>query len=200
MPKRASKLLVLGTIAAAGIFTWTIGKRIVSDDTEADGTKHVVNQVWLERMPDNSRDMIGHLVIIDHPEGKIGAAGRSSQWRHFIEVFLWRLDGSKLDIFLPQDEVRAQLKVRSWECADEAPRPFELCLEIAQGDRRAVYYSRKDWRIQPTDVEESLEDIGEDAPDVAALVRDSLAEPGEAQTIPESSEHWPQVAGPAFGG
>ena len=176
MAKGAKKLLAVA-LAGAGIYgAWTIGKSLLSGDDEAsESTRHVVNQVWIERMPQSARDMIGHLVVVDHPQGHFGAAGKSSQWRHIIEGFVWKLEGHRLNVYFPQDEVHAAVAVRTYDCEGEAPAPFELCLEISNGRRSMTYYSRRDWKIEPHDVADSLADIVDDTPELGVLT-DHLVE------------------------
>lgn len=172
MAKAAAKLFAVA-LAGAGIFgAYRLGTSLFGDGAEAEATRHVVNQVWIERMPNSQRDMIGHLLLVDHPEGKIGIAGKSSQWRHFIEGFVWKLHGKKLSVYFPQEEQRAELQVKSWRCEGEAPSPFELCLEISNGRRSARFYSRDDWKIDPKDAEDSLSALAEDSPELAGLVDD----------------------------
>lgn len=175
MAKGVSKLLAVA-LAGAGIWgAYRLGSDLLSGDEETESTRHVVNQVWLERMPASQRDMIGHLLIVDHPEGKVGIAGKSSQWRHFIEAFLWKLQGHRLSVYFPQEEARADLKVKSWRCEGEAPAPFQLCLEISNGRRTANFYSRDDWKIEPHHTAESLAEIAEGTPELA-FVLDAISD------------------------
>ena len=91
-------------------------------------------------------------------------------------------------------EAKAQLNVRTWECAGEAPEPFELCLELKNKRGAVTMYSRKDWIIEPKDVAGSLAEIVEDAPALAGVFTadDALAvEPTEQQL--EGAEHWADV-------
>ncbi|MBL4683570.1 MAG: hypothetical protein JKY37_03185 [Nannocystaceae bacterium] len=171
MANRRSKFLVLGLAAATAYGAWTVGSSLLGDDdTETEATKHVVNQVWLERLPANHRDMVGHLAIVKHPQGQVGIAGRSSQWRHSIDVFMWKLEGHRLEVYFPQDEMRSKVRVSTYECEGEAPHPFELCMDVEAGDRKATYYSRRDWKIEPNNVEESLETFAETYPTVAQSI------------------------------
>ncbi|MCX4243780.1 hypothetical protein [Paraliomyxa miuraensis] len=171
MAKTTAKLLGLALLGAGAYGLWTMGQGLVGDDSAAD-TRNVVNQVWIERAPEGPRDMIAHLVLLDLPEGRFGGAGKSSQWRHLLEVFQWGLEGSRLSVFFPQDRVKAQLRVRSWECEGEAPAPFELCLEISNGRRKAVFYSMEEWHIDPERAGESLAVLQGAHPELAGLRRD----------------------------
>jgi hypothetical protein len=171
MAKTTAKVLGLALIGAGVYGMWTMGQGLLGDD-EAAGTRHVVNQVWLERAPQGPRDIIGHLVLLDLPDGRIGGAGKSSQWRHVIELFQWGLEGNRLAAFFPQDRVKVQVDVRSWSCKGEAPEPFELCLEISNGRRKAVFYSMKEWHIDPKRAEESLAELQQEHPELGSVGMD----------------------------
>ncbi len=164
MAKTTAKVLGLALAGASVYGVWSLA---ADDDDEAASTRHVVNQVWIERAPEGPRDMIGHLVLVDVPDGRIGVAGRSSQWRHMIELFQWGLEGHRLSVFFPQQRTKGQLNVRSWRCEGEAPEPFELCLEISNGNRSAVFYSLEEWKIDPDRAEESLTELAQEHPQLA---------------------------------
>jgi hypothetical protein len=175
MAKGVNKLLAVA-LAGAGLYgAWTVGKSLLSSDTDAESTRYVVNQIWIERMPQSQRELVGHLVVVDHPQGHFGAAGRSSQWRHMIEGFVWKLEGQRLNVYFPQDEVHAAVQVRTYNCEDEAPAPFELCLELTNGGRSVTYYSRKDWKIEPHDADQIAE-LAEETPQLRGIL-DSIVAP-----------------------
>jgi hypothetical protein len=170
MSKASRTVIGLAIVGATAFGVWKAGTALLSSSEDAASTKHLVNQFWIERLPQSRRDMVGHLALIDHRQGKFGGAGRSSQWRHFLELFAWKLDGHKLGVFFPQEEVRGTLKVRTWDCKGEAPDPFELCLELAaQNGQKVVYYSKRDWVIEPHSPEASLEDMKERVPELAGV-------------------------------
>jgi hypothetical protein len=132
--------------------------------------------------------MVGHLVLIEHPQGQFGAVGRSSQWRHFIEAFRWDLRGDELRLQFPQDRVEARVHARTWRCSGDAPRPFELCLEVRSGDRSRTFYSRDDWKIRPHDAD-ALEAVTQEVP----ALGDALpagAWPADAGADAEQDEGW----------
>lgn len=173
MAKMTAKLLTLALVGAGAYGAWSVGQGLFGDDDEeATGTKHLVNQVWIERMPKDQRDMIGHLVLVDMPEGRVGAAGKSSQWRVMVELFQWGLEGNRLSVFFPQERVKAQLGVRTWGCEGEAPKPFELCLEVSNGRRKAVFYSMEEWHIEPDRAEASLAELRETYPELGSVGQD----------------------------
>lgn len=135
--------VMLGAVALGG---WRLA---ASWSAEAQSAAMLANRPWIERLPEDPRDVIGHVTFLDHPRGKFGVVGRSSQWRHALDLFGWRREGGRLNLFFPQERVRGQLAVKTWRCAGEAPEPFDLCLELRNDDHRLVLFSREDWRIEP---------------------------------------------------
>jgi hypothetical protein len=182
MAKTTKRLLSLAVAGTAVWGVWSLGQTILGDDPSADGTEWVVNHVWVERLPENERDMIGHLALIQHPRARIGVAGRSSQWRHFIELFKWGLERDRLSLYFPQEEMKAQVTVRTWRCAGEAPDPFEICLEISSGRRKATYYSREDWVIDVNDVDRSRRELSRESPELAAVFEHAVADATATET------------------
>ena len=195
MSKHKTRNTLLGlAVAGAGIVGATALQNAMSNgDAETAAAKHAVNQVWIERLPTDNRDMIGHFVLVDHRQGRIGGIGKSSQWRHFIELFQWGLEGEKLNIYLPQDKVKAALNIRTWKCAGEAPDPFELCMEISSGRKTAKFYSRTDWVIEPHDVEGSIAELVEENPELAAVLGSVPVESDEELELAPDAADWPQA-------
>jgi len=148
MPKLKVTLVSLAAVGACAFGAWTLGSCVFGDQ-EAAGVEHLANHVWLERLPTDERDMITHFLALESRDGRFGLVGRSSTWRHVIEVFKWHRENDRLTLFFPQERSRATFKARTWECKGEAPAPFELCLELARGDRSVVFYSRHDWVVEP---------------------------------------------------
>ena len=167
MSKKTKAAVVAVAIAASGFGLYKLGSKMLSGD--AAKAEHLSNQVWIQRLPTDSRDIIGHVVFIEHRRGKFGAVGRSSQWRHSAEIFQWNMQGDTLGMHFPQDRMKGKAKVRTWECEGEAPEPFELCLEISNGDRKVNFYSRKDWEIDVDKAEKSFAKIVKDEPALAGM-------------------------------
>jgi hypothetical protein len=172
MSNYKSKLFVLALAGACAFGAWKLGVALFADDEE-QATKELVNQVWIDHMPTDERDMITHFVVLDHPQGKFGAVGHSSTWRHMAEVFIWKLEGSRLRLHLPQDRVRVDLGVKTWRCEGDAPAPFELCLQLTNPRGGTVMlYSRDDWKIRPHAMSDSLADIVDDHPEMAGVIEE----------------------------
>lgn len=156
---KSSKFVALAAVAAIAVGTWGLVSSSSSEEiTTAD---KLPNQVWIDRVPENDRDIITHLLLLDHPRAKnFGIIGHSSQWRHHLEVARWRLDGSKLGLFFPQERSKAQLKARTWSCEGDAPAPFNLCLELSRGKRSVQLYSHTDWVVEPQgEVDDQFEEL-----------------------------------------
>lgn len=144
------KIVTVAALGAAVAGTYQLGSALFGD--EAADVRHLANQVWIERIPGDDRDMIHHLVLIEDGRDRFGAFGKSSQWRHFIEIFRWTREDSRLAIVLPQERKRVDLDARVWDCDGEAPAPFQLCLELTnKKGKKARYFSRYDWAIDGQD-------------------------------------------------
>lgn len=146
------KILALAALGALTIGTYQVGTTVL--DMFADRSveaKRLANQVWIERLPTDDRDMIHHLVMVEDGGDRFGAFGKSSQWRHFVELFRWAREENRLTILLPQERKRLDLTVKVWNCEGEAPAPFQLCLELSNNRKTSKYYSRHDWSIDAAD-------------------------------------------------
>lgn len=178
MSRSNTKWITLAVVAAAGFG----GYRLMSSCGEAQDLKHLANQVWIERLPENDRDQIHHIVLIQEGRDRFGAFGRSSTWRHFVEVFMWQREEDRLTLHLPQDRVRLDLTAKVWNCEDEAPEPFELCLELkGHSGRTARYYSRYDWTIDGDHAQLAGLDL---APHAAPVLPEGLEfAPGDADAL-----------------
>ena len=142
---------------------------------EAAGAPRLHNQVWIERLPTDDRDMIHHLVMIDEDGERFGAFGKSSQWRHFVELFRWAREDNRLTLLLPQERKRLDLGVKVWECAGEAPAPFQLCLELTNKKKTMRYYSRHDWSIDSDP--DAVAHVVAAHPELASALKDLPANP-----------------------
>ncbi len=116
-----------------------------------DRAKHLINRVWIERMPRGDRDMVHSFVAVSAEGERVGAFSHASRWRARAELFRHRLAGGELTMVFPQAKRRVKAQVRTWECEGKAPPPFELCLAIKDGDRTMKLYSRHDWKLPVDD-------------------------------------------------
>lgn len=167
---RTTRKIVTLAVLGAGLFgTYKLGAALFCDEAAA---ARLHNQVWIERLPGDERDMIHHLVLVEDGGDRVGAFGKSSTWRHFIEIFLWKASGQNLVLDLPQDRKRVELGWKAWECEGKAPRGFQLCLELTNKRGKSVtYYSRHDWRIDDASPE-ALAELAAAQPELAPVLKD----------------------------
>ncbi len=184
--KTRDTMIGLAAVVAIGAAGWGAYHLATGwGEDAAQGTEHLANQVWIDHVPTDERDMVRGMVLIDHEQGKFGALTMSSRWRAFIEGLMWRLDGDRLTVVMPQDRRRGRVKVRTWRCEGEAPAPFELCLELSHGKDAMLLYSREDWVIEPHDGGQAL--LG-DYPELAGVLQGATVAPLQAGTDVDESE------------
>jgi hypothetical protein len=164
------KLLVIAAIATLGCGAWSL--LAGSDEpTPAESAQLLVNQIWIERMPTDERDMVRYFVAVKQSDGRVGVLGIASGWRDHSDLFLWALEEDRLSLYLGQQKRRLQLKAKAWHCDD--PEGFELCLTLTDGRQTVHLYSFEGWRVDPDDAE--LPDaLIEAAPRLADEVEDML--------------------------
>ena len=148
--ERSSRAELITGLAALCLLGVAVDHQQCEEEV-ARGKGLLANRVWIDHMPTSSRDFTASLVLIQHRKGRVGALSRASQWRARIEGMRWARDGDRLRVHFPQDDVRSEVTVRVWRCEDEAPRPFELCLELSDGERTMNLYSREDWEVRIDD-------------------------------------------------
>ncbi len=112
---------------------------------ESSDLQWLSNRMWVERMPADKRDMVQVFTPLKVRGKQFGAVQRQSHYRVVADRFQWTLKGNKLRLGFPQDGHKVVLSARTWSCVGDAPKPFDLCLELERGDRRVVLYSREKW-------------------------------------------------------
>ena len=139
MQAKRGVVLVLGGLGLLLAFRW------LGWWGEPAHTPRVHNQIWIEREPRDERDLVRHLVLVEDEDRRFGATGCSSAWRLAVDLVRWRARGPDLRIEYPQERKHADFRTRAWHCAGEAPKPFELCLELERRGKKQRYFSREDW-------------------------------------------------------
>src|SRR5687767_14203548 len=91
-------LVALGVVALGA---WKLGSCVAGDE-DAEAASLAINRPWIERKPSSHRDLVRHVTMIDHPRGRVGVTGRSSAWKHDVELFRWALEGDRLLMYFPQ--------------------------------------------------------------------------------------------------
>lgn len=182
MASTTSKFVTLAVLGAGLFGTYKLGAALFGEEV---AQVRLANQVWIERVPTDDRDMIRHLVLVEDGNDRFGAFGKSSTWRHFVEVFMWKASGQSISLELPQDRKRLDLGFKVWECEGKAPRGFQLCLELSNSRGKALYYSRHDWRIDDTSPE-ALAALGEAHPQISPALEELARRPAaiDAEFVP----------------
>lgn len=153
--------LLLATVCAlvaVGSAWWL--RSHTSPPAAADDPKLFANRVWAERAPRDDRDLVLYFVPLQLGSKQSGVIQRSSKYAYGGEVFGWKRDGNTLSLDMPQRERVLRVPVRTWACKGEAPKGFDLCLELGTDDDKLRLYSRKGWRVPK----------GEDLPELAAAI------------------------------
>jgi hypothetical protein len=149
-------IAALGSLAATGAWWLRAGAELSADDP-----KLLANRVWAERSPQSERDLVLYFVPLQLGSKRSGVIQRASRYAYGGEVFAWQRDESVLVLEMSQRKQTFRIPARTWACgANEAPKGFDLCLELGAGDDKVRLFSRKGWRVPK----------GEDLPEVAATL------------------------------
>ncbi len=124
-------------LASAGVYQ--VGGWILD---EGSGVEHLKGRAWVNQLPRTPKDRV-HVLFLD-TESPFGVTIHGSNYRHLTNAVQFRLEGDVLELISLQDEVKAQVKVRTWEC-EEAPEGLDLCLEIAARGRKVRLFSARAW-------------------------------------------------------
>ena len=126
---------------------------VSAEDVEANkpgDSTLLLNRPWVDHMPRSERDMVTQLVFVDRDGQKMGALLRASRWRQLAELFRWEQRRGGLTVEFPQSKKRLPVSTRVWACKD-APKGFDLCLEVSLLGKGMRLYSNKKWSLdEPT--------------------------------------------------
>src|SRR5689334_5497402 len=92
------------------------------------GGKYLTNRPWIENVPKNERAMTHAFFLLDKGKRHFGSVAYGSMYRVTLDTVEWKTEGDELTLNFLQEQTRAKFKVRTWECAGQAPEPFDLCL------------------------------------------------------------------------
>ena len=148
--KRIRWSRVLLAVAATGGLWHALLREDESTVTAAPAAENLlVNRPWIDHIPSSERDLVGHLIFIHRDGERFGAVGRSSMWRHTVELFHWSQSKDTIKLIFPQDNRKGSSTVTVSRC--KAPEPLNLCLKIGEGQGAVTLYSSSDWKIETTD-------------------------------------------------
>ncbi|MEO1227862.1 MAG: hypothetical protein AAFZ18_03080 [Myxococcota bacterium] len=135
---------VFAVLLAVVVFKWVMSCGATHDGPSP--VKKLTNRVWMDRAPDGPRQRVLSLVLLKKGKRRIGAAVDGSAFRFAVDVLRHRVQGRELTLVFPQDGRKVRFQVRTWRC-DDAPAPFDLCLELKAGGRRLVLYSEEQQQL-----------------------------------------------------
>ena len=135
-----------------------------TEDSPDQQWQLVQNHFYIERLPKDARDMIHQIAFVEDEGERFGARIHASQFRWLIDTFAWSRSGNEVKSLILQSKREVRSVFKAWRCQTG---PFELCIEIREGDRTRKYYSKNDWVI--TDID-----------DVSALARKLVVYPASA--------------------
>lgn len=102
-----------------------------------------VNRQWISHIPQEDTDLVDVLLFAEFDQGNgMGLTAKVSQWRHHQDLFWWEAQNGRVKSTFPQHGIEERFSFKAYEC-DDAPPPFELCLEVNE----EMYYSRWEWTI-----------------------------------------------------
>lgn len=117
----------------------------------------LTNRVWRNKVPKDGRDLTFHMVLFDKAKLRAGAMAHLSEWRYYVDRVRFRVQGKTLTIESPQDRTKTTFDVRTYRCKGEAPKPFDLCLELKRGKRKVTLYSERNAHFTRTKAQSMLE-------------------------------------------
>ncbi|MCK6544534.1 hypothetical protein L6R52_01565 [Myxococcota bacterium] len=136
----------LKKIAVAALVIYLVWKFLSGlVGVDASGADLLANRMWLERFPKEPRELVRGLSLTEVRARRVGVAAEASAFRAHFDLVEWDLDGSTLTVISKQDAVKTAFAVKIRRCAGEAPRPFDLCMDLSAGGRTWHYFSREAW-------------------------------------------------------
>lgn len=147
------KKLVVFTALVLGA-VWLFGSSNDDDQDSLDGRNHVVNRVWIDKVPENLRDKID--IFVAQADPQFGAFQRTSAYEGDYTVFQWSA-GSKGALSIDMLQTGKQYKLRAKVSHDNC-KQFDVCMTLKGAPRGATkYYSMKDWVIDGTPTPQRLQ-------------------------------------------
>lgn len=135
-------IALLSAMGIAGALYFQCG---TDEDQRKPKDKYLLNRVWTKKIPgsSNARSTTFRLALLDKAKQRLGFVSDMSSWRVYAELLRYRVERNRLTVEFPQNNLKHTFSFRTWRCKD-APKPFDLCLELKGKEGRTVLYSRED--------------------------------------------------------
>jgi len=139
----------------------------------------ITNRFWQNKTPKDGRDLTFHMVLFDKAKIRAGAMAHLSEWRYYVDRVRFSVKGDTLTVESPQDRTKTKYTVRTWRCKGEAPKPFDLCLELKKGGKKVTLYSDSHTHFAEGETQRLLQraaHTGPDAPECSGHCEDVAPE------------------------
>jgi hypothetical protein len=144
------KIIVAVAIAALAVVGWKLrGKHDVDAPGALDGRNVLVDQLWIDRVPEGPRESVNLMVMFS--EQKVGIMRNMTAFKGCDEMFVWRgNDGWRW----PSNGDLDKPRIRITACHDD---DFDYCMDIS-GVSRGVkrYVTKKEWKVRTLADEQAL--------------------------------------------
>jgi hypothetical protein len=129
-----------------------------------------MNRVWISHLPKSETEFARTLIFLEKPEFRIGGDVEASSWRIVTDLFEWKKTLTGADVRFPQFERDERWTLHAWKCKDDAPRPFDLCLVVKDGEKERRFFSADEWKID-LDAIDDADDLADAAAGVVKHAR-----------------------------
>jgi len=113
----------------------------------------IENRVWIDKIPSEARDLVHGRVFFEEPGFYYEI--EQSAFRNYVDLCSYKPHHGHFDVECQHLE-DMKLTLEAYEC-DDAPEPFEYCLEVTEGDGRTkTFYSMEGMEIDSIEESASL--------------------------------------------
>ena len=138
-----SRVRIVGVLALMAGAAWVFWPESGPPD---EGTRWLENRAWADHFPTSKKDVGRWFTPLHLARKRFGVLQAASHFQFSGERFLWKMTGKKrMQVYFQQSGRKTALDIRTWQCAETAPKPFELCMELRRGKRSVTLYSKKAW-------------------------------------------------------
>ena len=97
--------------------------------TRTTGTDELADKIWVDRVPEEPRDLID-VMLFDTDHG-FGILAKQSSFRLNMDFVEFEASGDTVRLNRLQEDRTTTHRVRTWECKDgEAPPDFDYCMDF----------------------------------------------------------------------